>query len=175
MPDFKKDTRGFKMKGWSPFTKKKYKVGDEGKDDIVGEYHLSDEGPTPSASELKKPVKARLLNPSSWPNKFKKHKEYEKNVWTETQGKIDHSFTIGAETKKDRGKRVVFKGNKKIIEKASPGGKWRTTKKVNISDKRKDKQVARLKKKHGVSKHGDRAYTMGVPLIDKGHYYSSSG
>jgi len=115
MPDFKKDTKGFKMKGWSPFT--------------------SDATVQPSHAEKAKGSKE--------PRKI-----YDKDVYTEKQGTADHVFTSGAKTKDQRGRRIIYKDGYKIVEKAKPGAGWRETRRVEISDKKRNKQIDRKMKRY---------------------------
>ena len=123
MPDFKKDTRGFKMKGWSPFTK--YEM-----DEMV-------EKPRGSVDNVIK------TGDGKQPRKI-----YDKDVYTKEQGMSDHVFTTGAQTKDKRGRRITYKNDYKIIEKAKPGAGWRETRRVEISDKKRDRQVDRKMKRY---------------------------
>jgi hypothetical protein len=57
-------------------------------------------------------------------------------------------FTSGAKTKDQRGRRIIYKDGYKIVEKAKPGAGWRETRRVEISDKKRNKQIDRKMKRY---------------------------
>jgi len=252
MPDFKKDTRGFKMKGWSPFTKVtgRMNVGLSGgapsymgiekqfggtkkntKEQKEKYAELEKSGIQKRIDRKKKAIERKEAKGSTWGLARKKRKIakleeakkkadgtlteqrlksaeiereqmrrrvdmakrtknrnfqsfsnspyakyemdavvekprgsvdnviktddgkrprkiYDKDVYTETQGMSDHVFTTGAQTKDKRGRRITYKNGYKIIEKAKPGAGWRETRRVEISDKKRDRQVDRKMKRY---------------------------
>ena len=244
MPDFKKDTRGFKMKGWSPFTritggmniglsggapsymhlqkefggtkktteKQKEKHAEQEKAGIQKRIdrktkaveRKESKGSTWGLARKKRKIaklktakekadgsfteramemhdrekaaqdrrmdnmmttvrspqslsnspytKSDAIAQSSHVEKAKGSKEprkiYDKDVYTEKQGTADHVFTSGAKTKDQRGRRIIYKDGYKIVEKAKPGAGWRETRRVEISDKKRNKQIDRKMKRY---------------------------